>query len=111
MRQQYGFELGRRHLKTFVFDQLLRTIDDEEVSVFICVSDVACVQPSVCVDRLRGCVRIVQVAHHDLRPSYTDLAFLVWTKWLASFEVDDLALGIRSRNSNRAELDLHRWRW
>src|SRR6185369_59957 len=110
MRQQHCFEFSGRYLKTFIFDQLLRTIDDEEVSIFICVSDVACVQPTVGVDRSRGCFRVVQVTHHNLRPAHTDLTFLIWTKWLAGFEVDDLTLSIRRGNSNRAELDLHWWR-
>ena len=41
MRQQHCLELGRRHLESFVLDQLLRTIDDEEMPVFIVVPDVA----------------------------------------------------------------------
>jgi hypothetical protein len=41
MCQQHCFELRGRHLESFVFDQLLRPIDDEEVSIFIRVTDVA----------------------------------------------------------------------
>jgi hypothetical protein len=62
MRQQHCFELGRRHLETFVLDQLLRAIDDEEVPVFVVVPDVARVQPAFGIDRLRGRFGLVQVA-------------------------------------------------
>src|SRR5687767_10142738 len=47
MCHQHGFQLSRRHLQTFVLDQLLGAIDDEEVPVFVGVTDVAGVQPTV----------------------------------------------------------------
>ena len=41
MCQQHCLEFRRRYLESFIFDQLLRTIDDEEMSIFIRVTDVA----------------------------------------------------------------------
>jgi hypothetical protein len=43
VRQQHRLKLCRWHLKSLVLDQLLRTIDDEEVSVFIEIPDVTSV--------------------------------------------------------------------
>src|SRR6185369_7527887 len=95
MSQQHRFEFGRRHLETLVLDQLLRTIDDEEVPVFVYVTDVASVQPTFPIDGPSGRFRFVQVSFHDLWTTHTDLALLSRTERLTTFEIDNLALRIR----------------
>src|SRR5712664_1046496 len=59
MSQQHGLKLGRRNLKTFVLDQFLHAIDDEEVALFVSITNVAGMQPIVGVDRVRGRVLII----------------------------------------------------
>src|SRR5215213_1418097 len=100
MRQQQGLELCGWHLKSLVLDQLLRSIDDEEVSILIEVSDVTRVKPAFDVDCLRGRFRVVQVACHDLRSAHAYFASFSRPKLLTVFEIDDLAFGIRRRNTD-----------
>src|SRR5437763_1539306 len=50
MRQQHRLQFGRRHLKSFVLNQFFHAINDEEVSIFIRVTDVTSVQPTISVD-------------------------------------------------------------
>ncbi len=53
VREQQGFQLGGRHLEPFVLDQLLRTIDDEEMSIRIGITNVAGVKPMFRIDCLQ----------------------------------------------------------
>lgn len=55
MGYKQGFQLRRRHLEAFVFDQFLETIDDEDLVVVIDETYIAGVQPSIFVNyALRG---------------------------------------------------------
>src|SRR5262245_39654919 len=47
MRQEYAFDHRGGHLVALVLDQLLEAIDDEEVPVLVCMSDVAGVEPAL----------------------------------------------------------------
>src|SRR5882672_2215460 len=80
MSQQHGLKLGRRNLKTFVLNQLLYAIDDEEVALFVSITNVAGMQPIVGVDRARSRLLIIEIAFHDLRPAHANLALLIRTK-------------------------------
>ena len=87
MTQECCFEFGGSNLEAFVLNQLLRTVDNKEVTVFVCVTDVASVQPTFRIDRNCGCLRSIQVTFHYLRTTNTNLTFFIWTNSLTSFEV------------------------
>ncbi len=50
MAAQHCLELGGRYLEALVLDQLLQPIDDREVAVLICVTDVARVEPALLIE-------------------------------------------------------------
>lgn len=55
------------HLQTFDLDELLSAVNDLEEAVVVIVSDVAGVQPALCVNGLCGGGGVVVVAGHHLR--------------------------------------------
>src|SRR5688572_32584471 len=78
--RSHGFQFRRRDLQAFVLNQLLGAIDDEEVPVFVCISDVARVQPTIGVDSLRGRVRVVQIDRKSTRlnSSHSQISYAVF---------------------------------
>ena len=88
MCQQNRFQFGRRNLEALILDQFLHAVDNEKVAVFVSITNVAGVQPSVRVDRARRCLRVIEIAFHDLRPAHPDLAFLIGTKLTARPRID-----------------------
>ena len=73
MREQDCLELRRRHLVALVLDQLLQSIDDEEVTIVVRMADVSAMEPAILVKDLLGRGAVVQVALHDLRSADPEL--------------------------------------
>uniref|UniRef100_A0A182JAX1 Uncharacterized protein n=1 Tax=Anopheles atroparvus TaxID=41427 RepID=A0A182JAX1_ANOAO len=84
--KQNCLELGRWHLEALVLDQLLDTVDDEELAVVVVVRNIAGVQPAVIVDGTLPS----HVALHDERTLEAQLAALVGPECPASLRVDHL---------------------
>src|SRR5262249_14358722 len=84
-------------VESFVLDQLLHAIDDEESSARVGVSDVAGVQPAIGVDDGSSCIGSIQIALHDLRTAHADLSFLVGAELGTGCHVDNLRFGVGHR--------------
>lgn len=78
MGEQCRLQLGRRHLESLEFDELLQPVDHVDVGVG--VAEVAGVKPPVFVNRGGGRRRIVEVALHHLRPLDPQLAIPIEVK-------------------------------
>ena len=70
------------------------------MSLLICVADIAGVQPILGVNRMRCCVRFVEVTFHNLWTANTNLAFLICTQLDSGFRIHDFAFGIGRRRAN-----------
>jgi hypothetical protein len=53
------------YLEPLEFDDLLHSVDNEHLLIFVDEGDVTRVQPPVLVDRVSRCLRIIQVTCHD----------------------------------------------
>ena len=62
MSQQERLQLGRRYLKTFVLDELLKPVDNEDLVVIVDVSDVSGVQPAFLVYGSCCGLRVVEIS-------------------------------------------------
>ena len=104
VREQERLQFGGGDLVALVLDQLLDPVDDPQRAVLLDAGDVAGVQPAVGVDRLRGRLRVVEVALHHLRAADQELARLARRRVLAGRDVDDPAFGVRyqAARSSRA---------
>jgi hypothetical protein len=60
---------------------------------------VACVQPAALVDRVAGCLVVVEVALHHLWPAYPQLTRFTDAQILAGGGVDDANLCVRDGDS------------
>ena len=80
-------------MEALELDELLQAIHDVEVSVFIGVTDVTGVKPSVCVYSFRRCRLVVQVARHHLWAADPDFAVFTYAQVIARFGVDNAAFG------------------
>ncbi len=105
MGQQQRLELGRRDLESLELDQLLDPIDDRQVAVLVDEADVAGMQPAVFVDRVGGCLRVVQVPLHHLRSTHPHLADAAHVLVVAVLHVHDPAFGIRHGDAAGAGLE------
>ena len=76
MTRQNALEFRGRDLKALVFDQLLDTIGDVEVSVVVLVADVSSAEVAVFGERVAGAFGVVQVAEEDVGAFYPELADL-----------------------------------
>mmetsp|Transcript_6786 Transcript_6786/g.27704 ORF Transcript_6786/g.27704 Transcript_6786/m.27704 type:complete len:325 (-) Transcript_6786:1169-2143(-) len=95
---------GRDVLTARGDDELLDAPGDaEQARVFVHAADVARVQPPVRVDRLRGLLRVVHVAHHDVAAAEAHLAF---AGPVAARVVVDLDLHAGQRRAARARLEV-----
>ena len=101
MPDQRRFELGRRHLVALVLDQLLQSIDQEQVAVLVDIADVAGVQPAFLVEHLSGRMVVVQVAAHHLGSANPDLTGLLAAELLPALHIRDPHLGARKRGTDR----------
>lgn len=76
MARQNALEFRWWDLKALVFDQLLDTIGDVEVSVFVLVADVSGAEVAVFGERVAGAFGVIQVAEEDVGTFYPELADL-----------------------------------
>ena len=104
MAAQHCLELGGRYLEALVLDQLLQPIDDREVAVLICVTDVARVEPALLIEHGSRGFRVVQVSPHDLRPADPELPVLAPRQLTTAGRIDDLAFGVRNQQPHRSGL-------
>src|SRR6185437_5275110 len=87
IRVGYADDNGLRHFRVLVErlldearidliargdDDILDAVDDEEIAVRIEIADIAGVEASA-RHRVRGLVRLVPIARHDLRPACANL--------------------------------------
>src|SRR4051812_15336277 len=92
MRAQHLLDLARIDVVAADDDHVLLAVADVEIAVGVDLADVAGIEPAV-AQRLGGLLRPVAIALHDLRPARADFA-----------ELDDLDLGLRHRDADRARL-------
>ncbi|RRT72435.1 hypothetical protein B296_00015000, partial [Ensete ventricosum] len=57
-----GLELRWSYLESFVLDDLLQPVDDEDLVVVVHESDIACVQPLFLVYGVLGCFWVIKVS-------------------------------------------------
>src|SRR6185437_14977201 len=100
--QQQALELRGSYLVPFDLDQLLQAVDDREIPLGVDRADVACVQPTLLVDGVRGRLGIVQVALHHLRAAYPDLAGFADSSVVTRLYVDEATLRRGCEPSHRA---------
>ena len=98
------------YLEGFHFDQLLEPVNDEKVTVFVVMADIASAEPSVSTDHLVGGFLVFVVALHDLRASDEEFSVLVRTQGpLASFQVHHLGLSSRKESAARTQFLVAQW--
>src|SRR5207253_1208584 len=85
-------------------DHLLLAVDDEEVAILVHANDVARVQPAV-PQRKGRLVRSAPITVHQVRPTNAELPGLARIDLArAGLDVDDLALDVRHRDTDRPRL-------
>ena len=130
--QENLFQFRRRHLISFVLDQLFHAIGDEEIAIRVVVAHVASVQPSLKihllmihyeffffflfffisrrttfgVDGLVGCAGVADVAFHYQSASDADFARLIGTQRFIRFPVNNL----QTQNRNKSATSTRRKR-
>ena len=105
MGQQQRLEFGRRDLEALELDQLLDPIDDRQVAVLVDEADIAGMQPAVVVDRVGGCLRVIEVPLHHLRSTHPQLADTTHVLVVAVLHVHDPTLGVRHGDTAGAGLE------
>src|SRR6266849_49495 len=73
--EQYVLDLARVDVLAAANDHVLLAVDEEVVAVLVDVADVSGVQPSA-AKCLGSCLRIAEIAQHDVRAAEADLAEL-----------------------------------
>src|SRR5207245_2945234 len=100
---EHVLDLAGADPEALVLDELLLTVDDEDVPALVLAADVAGVEPAV-TDDVGGVLRLVPVPAHDLRPAHADLTDLTGREdFRPALEVDDPVLGPRDRGADRLE--------
>src|SRR5688572_32500214 len=85
-------------------DEFLLAVDDEQITLFVEVSDIPRIQPAV-TNRVSGFFRPVAITRHHLWAFYSYLAALKDGQHsCAGFEIDDLDFSFRRRDTNRKNL-------
>src|SRR5581483_5233733 len=102
--KQCRLALGGRDLIGVVLDQLLDTIDDEEVAALVHISNITGTQPAVRRQRVATGVRPFEIADHDVRPAHPQLAPGVRSQIIAGVEVYDARLHVGPHLPDRAAL-------
>src|SRR5438093_10896598 len=93
MFAEHRFDLRRPDAESFVLDELLLAVDDEDVALLVDLADVTGEEPSVAKYRGRV-VRLSPVAAHDLWSADRDLTDLTWRELACSVpKVDAPVLG------------------
>mmetsp|Transcript_1260 Transcript_1260/g.3092 ORF Transcript_1260/g.3092 Transcript_1260/m.3092 type:complete len:251 (-) Transcript_1260:918-1670(-) len=100
-----SFELSRGNREALNLDELLETISDVDVAIFVNLSNVTSVEPSIFSEGSASLLNIVEIALHDLRTTDAELALLANTKGLARGYVDNLSLGVGNGGTSTAGLD------
>ncbi|BAS75755.1 Os01g0901650, partial [Oryza sativa Japonica Group] len=90
------------YLISLVFYQLLQSINNVEITIFVEVAEVTSFQPAVWSDRCCSCFRITHIAFHDDWASDPELAAPPRPQHLAGGRVDDLRLHARRKPPHRS---------
>src|ERR1700732_3402517 len=69
------FDNARVDVKSAAQQHVLGTVDNEDVSVFVYVSDVAGSKETVLSHSLLRCIRALPISPHDVRTAAANLAF------------------------------------
>lgn len=92
--QQKCLQLGRRDLVSIYFNQFLEPLYDDDIPAGVELPQIAGVQPTGFVENLGGLLRPVEIAVHDLGPTYPQLALLARGQRPASLRVDHGQFGV-----------------
>jgi len=65
-----------KYLKSLVFDKFFKSINNEEMLVFVIMSNVSCVEPAITVNCLSGRFWVVKVTYRRNQPHY--IACRIW---------------------------------
>ena len=109
MHVEDRFHFRRVHVVAVDDDHVFLPLDDRREPLVVHARDVARVEPDAAVgvlaQRVGGFVGFVPVAFHHLRSADAQLASFAHRKLArARFDVDDLHIGVRKRQTDRAHL-------